>query len=86
MLVTISCSKARRRMRRLLVLMAQGHIFVITKNGREMCQLMGATPRKNRNEDVRFRSGTVPIASALIGQRAMTLSVGNEQTNVDPGP
>ncbi|POF41146.1 hypothetical protein B0D71_18085 [Pseudomonas laurylsulfativorans] len=37
----VSCSQARRRLRRLLALVAQGHSFVITKNGREICWLEG---------------------------------------------
>jgi prevent-host-death family protein len=42
MLTTVSCSQARRRLRRLIALVAQGHSFVITKNGRAICRLEGA--------------------------------------------
>lgn len=35
----LACSQARRRLRRLLVLVGEGHTFVITKNGHAMCQL-----------------------------------------------
>jgi antitoxin (DNA-binding transcriptional repressor) of toxin-antitoxin stability system len=42
MITTFSCSQARRRIRRLYALVAKGHSFVITKNGREMCRLMAA--------------------------------------------
>jgi antitoxin (DNA-binding transcriptional repressor) of toxin-antitoxin stability system len=47
MLTTFTCSQARRRIRRLLVLIAQGHNFVITKNGREMCRLVAAESKEN---------------------------------------
>lgn len=47
MLTTFTCSQARRRIRRLIALIAQGHNFVITKNGREMCRLMGAEAKEN---------------------------------------
>ncbi|MFJ3523572.1 type II toxin-antitoxin system Phd/YefM family antitoxin [Pseudomonas sp. NPDC090203] len=39
--VTFTCSQARRRLRRLIALVAQGHTFVITKNGRPVCRLSG---------------------------------------------
>lgn len=39
MLMTFTCSQARRRLRRLVALAAQGHTFVITKNGRPVCRL-----------------------------------------------
>jgi len=42
MFTTISCSQARRRLRRLIALVAQGHSFVITKKGRAICRLEGA--------------------------------------------
>lgn len=42
MTTTFSCTQARRRVRRLFALVAQGHSFVITKHGREMCRLMAA--------------------------------------------
>lgn len=47
MLTTVSYSQARRRSRRLFVLVAQGHSFVITKSGREMCRLEGAEAKGN---------------------------------------
>lgn len=42
MRTTFPCSQARRRFRRLLSLVAMGHSFVITKNGKEMCRLTRA--------------------------------------------
>jgi len=36
----ISCSQARRRFRRILVMIAQGHTFVLTKNGKAVCLLV----------------------------------------------
>lgn len=35
----INCSQARRRLRRLLALVKQGHTIVITRNGVAMCKL-----------------------------------------------
>jgi antitoxin (DNA-binding transcriptional repressor) of toxin-antitoxin stability system len=46
MITTLSCSQARRRLRRLFVLVAQGKIFVITKNGREICRLVNAEAKE----------------------------------------
>lgn len=46
MLTTLACSQARRRLRRLLALAAQGHTFVITKNGRAMCELGGVASQE----------------------------------------
>lgn len=40
MRTTYSKSQARRRMRRLLVLVAQGHTFVITQQGQAACLLV----------------------------------------------
>lgn len=40
---TLSCSQARRRLRRLLALAALGHSFIITKNGRKMCLITSVT-------------------------------------------
>jgi len=40
MRTTYSKSQARRRMRRLLVLVAQGQTFVITQNGKAACLLV----------------------------------------------
>ncbi|WP_283188846.1 type II toxin-antitoxin system prevent-host-death family antitoxin [Pseudomonas sp. PMCC200344] len=42
MTTTLSVSQARRRLRRLIVLVVQGHTFVLTKNGKEMCRLVSA--------------------------------------------
>jgi hypothetical protein len=42
MSTTFSCSHARRRLRRLFALVAQGQSFVIRKNGRVICRLEGA--------------------------------------------
>lgn len=47
MLTTFSCSQARRRIRRLLAMVAQGHIFVITKNGKAVCLLVDAEVEEN---------------------------------------
>lgn len=49
MRTTYSKSQARRRMRRLLVLVAQGPVFVITQQGKAACLLVqveaqGRTP------------------------------------------
>lgn len=44
MITTLSCSQARRR--RLIVLVAQGNIVVITKNGREICRLVNAEAKE----------------------------------------
>ncbi|MNQ89831.1 hypothetical protein D3C85_1051490 [compost metagenome] len=41
MRTTFSCSQARRRLRRLFALVDQGHSFVITKNVRAICRLVG---------------------------------------------
>ncbi|MHC8357689.1 type II toxin-antitoxin system prevent-host-death family antitoxin [Pseudomonas sp. LB3P81] len=46
MLTVISCCQARRRLRRLLALVEQGHIVVITKNGVAMCKLIGVEAGK----------------------------------------
>ncbi|WP_223457441.1 MULTISPECIES: hypothetical protein [unclassified Pseudomonas] len=40
MRTTYSKSQDRRRMRRLLVLVAQGHAFVITQHGKAACLLV----------------------------------------------
>jgi antitoxin (DNA-binding transcriptional repressor) of toxin-antitoxin stability system len=40
MRTTYSKSQARRRLRRLLVLIAQGHAFVITRQGKAACLLV----------------------------------------------
>jgi len=40
MRITYSISQARRRMRRLLVLVGQGHAFVITQHGYAACLLV----------------------------------------------
>jgi antitoxin (DNA-binding transcriptional repressor) of toxin-antitoxin stability system len=42
MRTTYSKSQARRRLRRLLVLVEQGHTFVITRQGKAVCLLMKA--------------------------------------------
>jgi prevent-host-death family protein len=47
MRTTFSKSQARRRMRRLLALVAQGHTFVITKHGKAVCRLMDAEAEEN---------------------------------------
>jgi prevent-host-death family protein len=44
MLTTLSCSQARRRFRRLLAMVAQGHTVIITKHGKPMAQLVGILP------------------------------------------
>ncbi|MEO9241340.1 MULTISPECIES: type II toxin-antitoxin system Phd/YefM family antitoxin [Pseudomonas putida group] len=36
----ISATQARRRLRRIMVPLQQGHSFVITKNGKPACKLM----------------------------------------------
>lgn len=36
----MSCSQARRRFRRLLALVEQGHTMVITRNGVAMCKMI----------------------------------------------
>ncbi|PYD13589.1 hypothetical protein DND36_29695 [Pseudomonas savastanoi pv. glycinea] len=41
MRTSFPCNQARRRPRRLLALAALDHNFVITKNGRESCRLIG---------------------------------------------
>ncbi|MGH8384273.1 MAG: type II toxin-antitoxin system prevent-host-death family antitoxin [Pseudomonas sp.] len=46
MITILSCSQARRRIRRLLALVARGHSFVLTKNGREVCRLLGAEAKE----------------------------------------
>ena len=46
MITTFSCSQARRRIRRLFALVARGHSFVITKNGREICRLVYAEAKE----------------------------------------
>lgn len=38
---SFSKSQARRRLRRLLVLVSQGYTFVITKHGNAACLLLG---------------------------------------------
>lgn len=43
-----TCSQARRRLRRLIALVATGHTFVITKNGRAMRQLGGVDSQELR--------------------------------------
>ncbi|WP_397452047.1 type II toxin-antitoxin system Phd/YefM family antitoxin [Pseudomonas sp. NA-150] len=39
---TVSCTQARRRLRRLIALAALGHAFVITKHGKAVCWLLSA--------------------------------------------
>ena len=46
MITTLSCSQARRRIRRLFALVARGHTFVITKNGREIYRLVNAEAKE----------------------------------------
>lgn len=36
----ISASQARRRFRRIMKLLQQGHSFVITRNGKQVCRLV----------------------------------------------
>ena len=47
MTTILSVSQARRRLRRLIALVVQGHTFVLTKNGKEMCRLV-STEEKTR--------------------------------------
>lgn len=51
MLTIMSCCQARRRLRRLLVLVEQGHTVVITRNGVAMCKLMGVEAGKESAKD-----------------------------------
>lgn len=37
--MTISCSQAKRRLHRLMDLVAEGQVFVITKHGNPLCRL-----------------------------------------------
>jgi len=46
MLTIMRCCQARRRLRRLLALVEQGHTVVITKNGVAMCKLIGVEAGK----------------------------------------
>jgi len=44
MLTTIPISQARRRLRRLIALVAKGHTFIITKNGKPLVLLDAPEP------------------------------------------
>ncbi len=48
MRTTYSKSEARRRIRRLLVLVAQGHTFVITQQGKAACLLVRAEEQQHK--------------------------------------
>ena len=56
MRTTLSFSQARRRIRRLFALVAKGHSFVITKNGRVICRLEGG-------KEIQVARGTAYTAS-----------------------
>lgn len=44
MLTTIPMGQARRRLRRLVALVAKGHVFIITKNGKPLVLLDAPKP------------------------------------------
>lgn len=44
MMQVLSVTQARRRFRRLMRLLQEGHSFVITKNGRPVCKLERLKP------------------------------------------
>lgn len=48
MRTTLPLSQARRRLRRLIALVATGQSFVITKNGREICRLQGESIQQGK--------------------------------------
>ncbi len=79
MLTTVSCSQARRRLRRLIALVAQGHSFVITKNGRAICRLEGA-------EAIQVDHGASCKASLCSGQLIpdTTLSFSSARAGANP--
>lgn len=50
MLTTIPLSQARRRLRRLVALVAKGHTFIITQNGKPLVLLEAPEPSDKQRQ------------------------------------
>ncbi|MCS8129953.1 type II toxin-antitoxin system prevent-host-death family antitoxin [Pseudomonas aeruginosa] len=50
MLTIIPVSQARRRLRRLVALVAKGHTFIITKNGKPLVLLDAPEPSEKQEQ------------------------------------
>ncbi len=48
MITVISMSQARRRLRRIAQLVAKGHVFIVTKNGKPSVMIDAPEPLEDR--------------------------------------
>ncbi|MGE1526475.1 type II toxin-antitoxin system Phd/YefM family antitoxin [Pseudomonas putida] len=61
MLTIIPMSQAHRRLRRLVALVAKGHTFIITKNGKPLVLL--DAPKPSDQQEQCKRTGNTPCSS-----------------------